>query len=155
MQNQCPHSLQGANSLSHLTSTFASLAIDVALFITLFLIEPFQNGVQKMSWRYSAMNGGIGISLWNNFQKWAQYLGNSYKKLQFCFDEGIIYMPLQTDQSCDSSGILDLGPTHICDMYVFISVHIIFALSATWYILYPLSSTKTVKAGFFVVETFM
>ena len=47
-----------------MTSTFASFAIDVTFSITLFLMN-LSKMVHKMSCRYSAMKGNIGLSLWN------------------------------------------------------------------------------------------
>ena len=79
-------------------STFASWATDIALSITLYLMN-LSRMVHKMSWRHSAINDSIGLSLWNTSRNGHSILATVRKEWQFSFDKGIIYMPLQTDKA--------------------------------------------------------
>ena len=83
-----------------LTPTFASLATDVALSITLFLMNLYRM-VCKMFWRYSAMNGSIGLSLWNPSRNRHSIFETVTKNCNFALMKGSFTCPWNW-QSCDS-----------------------------------------------------
>ena len=134
-----------------MTSTFASFAIDVTFSITLFLMN-LSKMVHKMSYRYSAMKGNIGLSLCNTSRNGCSIFAIVQKNCRFAGTRSLV-TPCR-DVKLWLFGIFDLGHAQIWAINTCISHHIRMALSAT-----ATSSshlvTQNCNGNFLEVDTFI
>ena len=112
-----------------MTSTFASFATDVTFSITLFLMN-LSKMVHKMSYRYSAMKGNIGLSLWNTSRNGCSTFAIVQNNCSFAGTRRSWVTPCRNVKLW-LFGIFDLGPAQIWAINTWISGHMRMALSAT------------------------